>query len=82
MKSASPTPPQFLLSDHFGSAPRSAKTKITINIVPSMFYTLLSCMQAEIFGAAFPRRLHRYIEMLIAIPGRISAVEQVIIAVF
>jgi hypothetical protein len=68
MKSASPTPPQFLLSDHFGSAPRSAKTKITINIVPSMFYTLLSCMQTEIFRCSLSPRLHRYIEMLIAIP--------------
>ena len=42
MARANPSPPegkypQFLLCDHLGSAPKSAKIKNTINMVPSMF---------------------------------------------
>jgi hypothetical protein len=47
--------PQFLLCPHLGSAPKSAKTKNTINMVPSKFPSLPSCTQIgilTILGAA------------------------------
>jgi hypothetical protein len=65
--------PQFRLWGHRGSAPRRAKIKITINIVPSMVCSGLWIHQRYRFmkGAASPEAApgrKYYIEMLIAIP--------------
>jgi hypothetical protein len=62
MTSTSPTPPdgaypQSRLWDHLGKTPRSAITKTTINIVPSIFFSSILYPSKYERRAAVPREV-------------------------